>query len=47
MVSAILSIALFIGGAIVQYETKGAVTVNIGYNDVNQTKDFECHSKTL
>ena len=40
MVSAILSIALFIGGAIVQYETKGAVTVNIGYNDSNQT--VEC-----
>lgn len=38
MIEIILSIALAIGGAILERETQGAITVNIGYSDSNITE---------
>lgn len=35
MIEIIVAILLALGGAVVEYETKGAVTVNIGYADRN------------
>jgi len=42
MFEIILSIALAIGGAIIERESDGAITVNIGYSDQNLT---ECNGK--
>jgi len=42
MFEIILSIALAIGGAILERESNGQVTVYVGYSDSNIT---ECHGK--
>ena len=44
MIEIIIAILLAIGGAVVEYETKGAVTVNIGYADRNIS---ECKENKL
>jgi hypothetical protein len=41
MIEIILSIALAIGGAILERESNGAITVNIGYSD-NNLSDCKC-----
>ena len=39
MIDILLSIALTIGGAILERETKGAFTINIGYADQNMSEE--------
>lgn len=44
MIEIIVAILLAIGGAVVERETNGAVTINIGYSDSNIS---ECKENKL
>jgi len=44
MTEIIIAVLFAIGGAVVEYETKGAVTINIGYADRNIS---ECKENKL
>lgn len=41
MLEIILTVVIYLAGAITEYESKGTITTSIGYSDVNQTK-YEC-----
>jgi len=44
MIEIIVAVLLAIGGAVVERETNGAVTINIGYSDSNLS---ECKENKL